>query len=111
MPQSEVQLLALLCLAAAIVAAELDLLGYLCTAATVNGVLSVLFVRLEAPSLIAWGLRRLTPLGITRSQSAAGATIFPLMFGPSTHPPACTLKTEKALVDSLRRVERRVQCH
>src|ERR1700730_1520236 len=56
MTQSEVQLLALLCLAAAIIAAGLALLGYLRTAATVNGALSLLFVSLEAPSLIAWGL-------------------------------------------------------
>jgi hypothetical protein len=56
MTQSEVQLLALLCLAGAIVAAGLALLGYPRTAATVNGALSLLFVSLEAPSLIAWGL-------------------------------------------------------
>jgi hypothetical protein len=56
MTQSEVQLLALLCLAAAIIAAGLAPLGYLRTAATVNGALSLLFVSLEAPSLIAWGL-------------------------------------------------------
>jgi hypothetical protein len=56
MTQSEIQSLALLCLAAAIVAAGLALLGYRRTAATVNGALSLLFVSLEAPSLVAWGL-------------------------------------------------------
>jgi hypothetical protein len=56
MTQSEVQLFALLCLAAMIVAGGLALLGYLRTAAIVNGALSMVFVFLEAPSLIVWGL-------------------------------------------------------
>lgn len=78
MTSSEGQALALLCLAAAIVAGGLGILGYLRAAAAANGALAAVFLALAAPYLIAWAL---SPDAFIRQYGRAALNELPLDIG------------------------------